>query len=111
MAVFMPIKMAAMLSMAMGFGEKLVAIFGKEAIDKIKEHPFLLVAMGASFEQLSQLAFKLGFTLEDEVVVAGTAQYVAINHANTTGSTVISIDELNSEYAKTHEVCCSTKYW
>ena len=56
--------------------------------------------MGASFEQVSQLALKLGFTLEDEVVVAGIAQYAAINHANKTGSTVITIDELNKEYAK-----------
>lgn len=84
----------------LGFGEKLVAIFGEEAIDKIKEHPFILVAMGASFEQVSQLALRLGFTLEDEVVVAGIAQYAAINHANKIGSTVITGDELNKEYSK-----------
>ena len=87
-------------NLPLGFGEKLVAIFGEEAIDKIKEHPFILVAMGAAFEQVSQLALRLGFTLEDEVVVAGIAQYAAISHANKTGSTVITIDELNKEYAK-----------
>lgn len=87
-------------NLPLGFGEKLVAIFGKDAIDKVKEHPFLLVAMGASFEQVSQLALKLGFTLEDEVVISGVAQYAAINHANKTGSTVISHDELSREYAK-----------
>lgn len=99
-ALFNTINWLEEQNLPLGFGEKLVTIFGEEAIDKVKEHPFLLVAMGASFEQVSQLALKLGFTLEDEVVVAGIAQYVAINHANKTGSTVISNDELYSEYAK-----------
>ena len=84
----------------LGFGEKLVAIFDDEALDKIKEHPFLLVAMGASFEQVLQLAMRLGFTLQDNMVIAGIAQYSAINHANRTGSTVICHDELCSEYFK-----------
>ena len=99
-ALFSAINWLEEQNLPLGFGEKLVTIFGEEAIDKVKEHPFLLVAMGASFEQVSQLALKLGFTLEDEVVVAGIAQYTAINHANKTGSTVISNDELHSEYAK-----------
>ncbi|MEL4239868.1 AAA family ATPase [Shewanella xiamenensis] len=99
-ALFNTINWLEEQNLPLGFGEKLVAIFGEEAIDKIKEHPFILVAMGASFEQVSQLALRLGFTLEDEVVVAGIAQYVAINHANKTGSTVISTDELISEYTK-----------
>ncbi|GAA0296072.1 hypothetical protein GCM10009128_13400 [Psychrosphaera haliotis] len=99
-ALFNTINWLEEQNLPLGFGEKLVTIFGEEAIDKVKEHPFLLVAMGASFEQVSQLALKLGFTLEDEVVVAGIAQYAAINHANKTGSTVISNDELHSEYAK-----------
>jgi exodeoxyribonuclease V alpha subunit len=84
----------------LGFGEKLVAIFGEYAIDKVKEHPFLLVAMGASFDQVSKLANKLGFTLEDEVVVAGITQHAAINYANKTGSTVITQVELIKEYSK-----------
>ena len=99
-ALFNTINWLEEQNLPLGFGEKLVAIFGEEAIDKIKEHPFILVAMGASFEQVSQLALRLGFTLEDEVVVAGIAQYVAINHANKTGSTVITIDELDIEYTK-----------
>ncbi|WP_024606479.1 MULTISPECIES: AAA family ATPase [unclassified Pseudoalteromonas] len=99
-ALFNTINWLEEQNLPLGFGEKLVAIFDEEAIDKVKEHPFLLVAMGASFEQVSQLALKLGFTLEDEVVVAGIAQYAAINHANKTGSTVISNDELYSAYAK-----------
>ena len=99
-ALFKTINWLEEQNLPLGFGEKLVTIFGEEAIDKVKEHPFLLVAMGASFEQVSQLALKLGFTLEDEVVVAGIAQYAAINHANKTGSTVISNDELHSEYTK-----------
>jgi exodeoxyribonuclease V alpha subunit len=99
-ALFNTINWLEEQSLPLGFGEKLVAIFGEDAIDKIKEHPFILVAMGAAFELVSQLALRLGFTLEDEVVVAGIAQYAAINHANKTGSTVITIDELNKEYAK-----------
>ena len=99
-ALFNTINWLEEQNLPLGFGEKLVTIFCEEAIDKVKEHPFLLVALGASFEQVSQLALKLGFTLEDEVVVAGIAQYAAINHANKTGSTVITIDELNKEYAK-----------
>lgn len=99
-ALFSAINWLEEQNLPLGFGEKLVAIFGEDAIDKIKEHPFILVAMGASFEQVSQLALRLGFTLEDEVVVAGIAQYVAINHANKTGSTVITIDELDIEYTK-----------
>jgi len=99
-ALFNTINWLEEQNLPLGFGEKLVTIFGEEAIDKVKEHPFLLVAMGASFEQVSQLSLRLGFTLEDEVVVAGIAQYAAINHANKTGSTLISNDELCSEYAK-----------
>lgn len=99
-ALFNTINWLEEQSLPLGFGEKLVAIFGEDAINKIKEHPFILVAMGASFEQVSQLALKLDFTLEDEVVVAGIAQHAAINHANKTGSTVITSDELNKEYSK-----------
>ena len=99
-ALFNTINWLEEQNLPLGFGEKLVAIFGEDTIDKIKEHPFILVAMGAAFEQVSQLALRLGFTLEDEVVVAGIAQHAAIDHANKTGSTVITIDELNKEYAK-----------
>lgn len=99
-ALFKTINWLEEQNLPLGFGEKLVAIFGEGAIDKIKEHPFILVAMGASYEQVSQLALRLGFTLEDEVVVAGIAQYAAINHANKTGSTVITSGELNKEYSK-----------
>jgi exodeoxyribonuclease V alpha subunit len=99
-ALFKTINWLEEQNLPLGFGEKLVTIFGEEAIGKVKEHPFLLVAMGASFDQVSQLALKLGFTFEDEVIVAGIAQYAAINHANKTGSTVITQMDLIKEYSK-----------
>jgi len=86
-------------NLPLGFGEKLVSIFGEKSIEEVKAHPFLLMAMGASFEQVSELALNLGFTFEDESVMAGIAQYIAINHANRTGSTVISHSELTIGYS------------
>jgi exodeoxyribonuclease V alpha subunit len=78
----------------LGLGEKLVTIFGAGALEQVKVHPFLLMAMGASFEQTAQLAFKLGLTMEDHSVIAGVAQHVAIKHAAKYGSTVISLAQL-----------------
>ncbi len=80
----------------LGLGEKLVTIFGADALEQVKVHPFLLMAMGATFEQTAQLAFKLGLTMEDHSVIAGVAQHVAIKHAAKYGSTVISLAQLKT---------------
>lgn len=78
----------------LGLGAKLVAIFGSDALDKVKSHPFMLMAMGASFEKTAQVAFSLGLTMDDHSVIAGIAQHVAIKHAANTASTVISQQQL-----------------
>ncbi|WP_257266726.1 ATP-dependent RecD-like DNA helicase [Endozoicomonas sp. ONNA2] len=78
----------------LGLGEKLSALFGAEAIEKIKEHPFLLMAMGASFEKTMEIAKELGLTMADASVVAGVAQHVAVRHTHKTGSTVIDPQSL-----------------
>ncbi len=78
----------------LGLGEKLSALFGAEAIDKIKEHPFLLMAMGASFEKTMEIAKGLGLTMADNSVMAGVAQHVAVRYTHKTGSTVIDPQSL-----------------
>ncbi|WP_330926640.1 AAA family ATPase [Candidatus Sororendozoicomonas aggregata] len=73
----------------LGLGGKLSGLFGAEAIDKIKEHPFLLMAMGASFEKAMVVAKNLGLSMASDTVVAGVAQHVAVLFGAKTGSTVI----------------------
>ncbi|WP_067584074.1 AAA family ATPase [Endozoicomonas ascidiicola] len=78
----------------LGLGEKLSTIFGAEAIEKIKEHPFLLMAMGASFEKTMDIAKGLGLTMADGSVMAGVAQHAAVRYSQKTGSTVIDPQSL-----------------
>ena len=73
----------------LGLGEKLSSLFGAEAIDKVKAHPFLLMAMGASFEKTMEVARNLGLDMASDSVVAGVAQHVAVRYGAKTGSTVI----------------------
>lgn len=73
----------------LGLGEKLSDLFGAEAIEKIKEHPFLLMGMGASFEKTMDVAQGLGLNMAHESVIAGVAQHVAVRYCSKTGSTVI----------------------
>lgn len=83
----------------LNLGDKLVAIFGAEAIDKVKSHPFLLMAMGVSFEKTMQVAHELNLSMSDNCVVAGVALHVTVKHAAKTGSTVID--------SKTLMIACS----
>ncbi|MFA6202761.1 MAG: AAA family ATPase [Gallionella sp.] len=73
----------------LGLGNKLVAIFGAEAIEKVKTHPFLLMAMGVSFEKTMQIVHELNLSMSDNCVAAGVALHVTVRFAAKTGSTVI----------------------
>jgi len=73
----------------LNLGDKLVAVFGAEAIDKVKSHPFLLMAMGVSFEKTMQVARELHLCMSDNCVAAGVALHVTVKHGAETGSTVI----------------------
>ncbi|TKB51191.1 AAA family ATPase [Ferrimonas sediminicola] len=77
------------LDLPMSLGAKLVSIFGERAIAEVEAHPFLLMAMGASFEKTMQITTSLGLSLDDECVLAGVAQHVAVSHTSRTKSTVI----------------------
>lgn len=78
----------------LGLGDKLVTIFGAEALEKVRSHPFLLMAMGVTFEKTMEVAKALGLSMADECVIAGVAQHVAIRHAAKTGGTVITSEAL-----------------
>lgn len=84
----------------LGLGDDLVTIFGADAIDKVRSHPFLLMAMGVSFEKTMMVASRLNLSMSDDCVMAGVALHVAINHSTKTRSTVI--DETALKYG------CST---
>jgi exodeoxyribonuclease V alpha subunit len=73
----------------LGLGHKLIDVFGCDALDKIKMHPFLLMAMGASFDKTMEVSKALGLTLANDAVLAGVAQHVAVAYSSDTGSTVI----------------------
>lgn len=73
----------------LGLGEKLVAVFGADAVNKIKSHPFLLLAIGVSFEKVMKVLREQSFSMTDAAVVAGVALHVAIKHSEKTRSTVI----------------------
>jgi exodeoxyribonuclease V alpha subunit len=80
----------------LGFGEKLVALFGDKAIDQVKENPFILAAMGLSFERTMEFVGRLCISLDDEKVVAGVAQHLAVSHARKSGYTVIDAERIQS---------------
>lgn len=73
----------------LNLGDKLVAVFGAHAIEKVKSHPFLLMAMGVSYEKTMDVARELNLSMSDKCVLAGVALHAAITHAAKTGSTVI----------------------
>ena len=73
----------------LNLGDKLVGIFGADAIEKIESHPFLLMAMGVSFEKTMSMASNLKLSMTDNCVMAGVALHVAVRHSAETGSTVI----------------------
>lgn len=77
-----------------GLSDKLVAIFGAAAIDQIKSHPFLLMAMGLPFETTIRVARDLNIPMSDNCIVAGVALHVALKNAEETGSTVIGNNAL-----------------
>ena len=77
-----------------GLSDKLVAIFGATAIDQIKSHPFLLMAMGLPFETTMRVARDLNIPMSDNCIVAGVALHVALKDAEETGSTVIDNNDL-----------------
>ena len=80
----------------LNLGDKLVAIFGSDAIEKVKSHPFLLMAMGVSFEKTMAVARELNLAMTDNCVMAGVALHVAVKHSAKTGSTVIDSKTLVS---------------
>lgn len=77
-----------------GLGNKLIDVFGSEALEKVKASPFLLMAMGAPFEKAMEVAKALGLDLADEAVLAGVAQHFTSIHAYDTGSTIIDAETL-----------------
>jgi exodeoxyribonuclease V alpha subunit len=78
----------------LNLGDKLVGIFGADAIEKVKTHPFLLMAMGVSFEKTMAMANELKLSMTDNAVMAGVALHVAVKHSAETGSTVIDAKTL-----------------
>jgi exodeoxyribonuclease V alpha subunit len=78
----------------LGLGDDLVAIFGAEAIGKVSAHPFLLMAMGVSFDKTMGVAHSLKLSISDDCVMAGVALHVAINHSRSTRSTLINAEAL-----------------
>jgi exodeoxyribonuclease V alpha subunit len=88
----------------LGLGVKLFSLFGSNSIEKIKSHPFLLLAMGVSFEKTMEVAISLGFSMSDDRVIAGIALYVAIQYASKTGSTVIESKTLKNGLSRISKV-------
>lgn len=83
----------------LGLGDQLFTVFGSNSIEKIKSHPFLLLAMGVSFEKTMEVARSHGFSMSDDRVVAGIALHVAIQHTSRTGSTVIGSNALRNAFS------------
>lgn len=83
-------------SLPLSFGEKLVGLFADKAIERVKEHPFILAAMGLSFDRTMEFVSRIGIPLDDERIVAGVAQHVAVSHGRKSGSTVIDDERIQS---------------
>ncbi|MCB4438266.1 ATP-dependent RecD-like DNA helicase [Alteromonas sp. McT4-15] len=87
-------------SLPLDLGNKLVNIFGALAIDRIKEHPFFLMAMGVSFNKTMEICQMLGLDMDDQTVQSGVAQHVAVTYSSRTKSTLIEQQTLVDESSK-----------
>ncbi|MCG8073716.1 MAG: ATP-dependent RecD-like DNA helicase [Candidatus Thiodiazotropha taylori] len=81
-------------NLPLGLGPKLIDIFGDNALENVKAHPFLLMTMGASFEKTMEVAESLGLEITKNEVISGVALHFAVRHSFRTGSTVLSKQEL-----------------
>jgi exodeoxyribonuclease V alpha subunit len=87
-------------SLPLDLGTKLVNIFGALAIDNIKAHPFLLMAMGVSFGKTMEVCQGLGLDMNDQTVQSGVAQHVAVSYSSRTKSTLIERQNLVNDSSK-----------
>lgn len=78
----------------LNLGDKLIGVFGADAVEKVKSHPFLLMAMGVSFEKTMVMVNDLKLPMTDNCVMAGVALHIAVKHSTETGSTVIDAKTL-----------------
>lgn len=84
-------------ALPLGLADRLTGVFGDSALDKLKANPFLLLALGASFEKTIKIAESFGFTKTDEIVLAGTALHAAQERSFNSSSTLIVEDQLTSD--------------
>lgn len=84
-------------ALPLGLADRLTGLFGDEALDKFQANPFLLLALGASFEKTLKVAESIGFTKTDEIVLAGTALHAVQERSFNSSSTLILEHQLNSD--------------
>lgn len=81
-------------NLPLGISDRLARVYGPNALARLKDDPFLLVAFGVSFRKILDLIVKLEIELPRDRLLAAIAEHVARTLCARTGSTVISDGEL-----------------
>ncbi|ABM19381.1 AAA family ATPase [Marinobacter nauticus] len=78
------------LNLSPSLGFKLVRLFGKEAVERLTDNPFLLLGLNVAYDQVLAVIEQLELELSHDTFVAGAAMHVVIKRMSANGSTVIS---------------------
>jgi exodeoxyribonuclease V alpha subunit len=81
-------------SIPVGISGSIIKTLDEDALPVLKSNPLMLLGLGVSFGKVIAFAEKMGFTFDDQEIVAGVAAHVAFLHSEQTGSTVIQADDL-----------------
>jgi len=80
----------------MALSDRLTRVYGDKVVETLKADPFLLLTFGVSLQKIKSLIRKLNITLEEDLLIAGVAEYVTNRHCLQTGSTVITEKQLET---------------
>lgn len=77
-------------------GRRMIEIFGPKAINTVKQNPFLLLAVGATWKEAMSLAKSLGFSLDSPQVLCAVAERASANLTRESGSIAVSEEDLKA---------------
>lgn len=79
---------------------KMIEVFGPKAIETVKQNPFLLVSLGATWKEALALAKSLGMDLYSPQVLCAVAERAAANLTKETGDISVSEGDLKTSAFK-----------
>ncbi|HBC3401585.1 TPA: AAA family ATPase [Vibrio parahaemolyticus] len=77
-------------------GRRMIEVFGPKAIQTVKQNPFLLLALGATWKEALALAESLDMSLDSPQVLCAVAEQAAANLTLKTGDIVVHEEALGA---------------